>query len=91
MADKSGFDLSLEAPGEPGYWNNLEQNNERIIAHYATLIGQKCTDGLASDLSAKIGRPVRLYGNRFVTADYRTERLNLDLDGDDVIRRLFFA
>lgn len=91
MVTKSDFDLSLEAEGDPGYFENRDQNNLRIIDHYRYLVGTPFTDSLCLELTGKLGRPVRGYGNRTIQLNYNPCRLNLDMDEHDVITRLFFA
>lgn len=91
MVCKTDFDLSLEAPGEPGYWDNRDQNNERIVEHYGYLVGTVFTDVLCQELSQKIGRPVRGRGNRVVLLNSDRCRLNLDMNEYNVITKLSFG
>lgn len=88
---KSEFDLSLEAEGDPGYFENRDQNNLRIIEHYGYLVGSVYSESLRRDLSEKISREVRSYGTGVVKLNYDPSRLNIDSDENNVITRLFFG
>lgn len=90
MCTEKQIHLELEERFAPGYWEMLERNNQRILQHYNVLVGQTCTHEMVDDLTAKISRPVRAFGDYF-TEEIRGDRLNLNLDKNDVILDLFFG
>lgn len=68
----------------------LEPERRQILEEFEYLVGHPCSDALRECLSEILdGRDVRIHGG-LVTCDYRPDRLNLGVDDNKVITRLFF-
>lgn len=71
--------------------SRLEPERREIIEEYDYLIGHPCSEALRECLSEILnGRDVRIHGG-MVTCDYRPDRLNISVDDNKVITRLFFV